>query len=164
MQYLLILLLILFSNIAFANSGASALGFPIVTSIFLFFIPLLIEYKYYQKCSISNPFKKSLTLNLSSTLVGNIIAGFALSTFVGHMLWIDLGDPHSPDKYWGVHLKVLTAFVFHYILTIVTEISMSKILKFDIPIKRYFIANLLSYTGLYSLVLISRLFAFLFNN
>lgn len=124
-------------------------------SLFLFPLIVFIEGFFYKRAGILKPFKKSLSLNVFSTTIGNLIALLTMAL------------PYSPiagflylDSFRGRHNHpgVAYAIILHFLLTVVMEGGFGKLMKWE-DLKRNLIlrAHLLSYLAITAWVTLPKL-------
>lgn len=120
----------------YANTGVSPMMLPFMLAIVLFPIPVYIEYRCYKKFKIENPFKKSFRLNLISSSIGYF------PTILTFVVPITL---YRYMSYSDKLFRIIIAYLLHLSLTVIFEFLALRILKYKIPFRILFGAQLYSY-------------------
>lgn len=134
---------LLFSGVASANTGASALGLPMGAAMYLFPFVVLIEGYVYKRKRELNPWKSALYLNLGSTVVGTILGFFLAVIFPGPLYLKKMTVLTQTD-----FLKLFIALLIHFSLSLGIEAVLNRLRKNKVSLRSCFLANAFSYLSL----------------
>lgn len=123
----------------------------IAYTFILFPIPIYVENRFYKKLGIEGHLRKSIILNVISSIVGNLLVGLLIKTPFGHLFYIQMLYSRGVHKTsMGVQIfQLMGAIVLHYFLTVIVELIVIKVLKFNITPKVLLRANIRSYGSLF---------------